>query len=79
NVSLITGTPQLVTLSVAGVPVGMNYTISPNPADPSYTSVLTFIAGTSTLAGEYNLTIIAAGGEVTRTATFGLYVEYPAQ
>ncbi len=75
--STITITPQggfsgNVTLTTSALPKGVTASFSPNPA--TSTSVLTFTAGTTALAGTTTITITGTSGSLTATTTVTLTV-----
>jgi hypothetical protein len=56
-----------VSLSVSGLPAGASYTFNPGSINGSGVSTLTITASTSTLPGNYPLTIIGTSGTVTHS------------
>ncbi|MBX4181401.1 hypothetical protein KW807_00880 [Candidatus Parcubacteria bacterium] len=69
------GTNQLVTISLSGVPSGTSYSISNNPCYPGCVSVITFTVSPSTTAGTYPITV--TGSPLGKTTTFNLIVANP--
>jgi hypothetical protein len=64
-----------VSLSVGGLPAGVNGTFSTNPiAGGSGNSTLTVTSASSTTPGTYTLTITGTGGSLTHSATVTLVV-----
>jgi|SRR5208282_464752 len=76
TVSLISGTPDPVQLSVTGLPNGATATLSSNPVTPTATTTLKISASYNTQAGQYyTLTISGTSGGITETATISLWVD----
>ena len=74
-VTLISGTPQLVSLSLTGLPGDLLYTFSTPSANPSFTSTLTIDASTASTTGTYTFTVTGSGGGLTRTASSAITVK----
>jgi hypothetical protein len=76
NVSLMSGTPQLISLYMQDLPLGVEYEFAPASGTPPFSSVLTLrarrqarpIAGSLTVKAEG----VAAGGRVTRSFTLSI-------
>jgi uncharacterized membrane protein len=75
TVTLLSGTPQTVTLSVSGLPSGTTYTFIPSSSGlPTFSRTLNISTSYSTPNGTYTITITGSGGGLTRTATYTLTV-----
>jgi len=80
TISLVSGIAQTVTLSVSGVPTGVSfssYSCIPWNGLPSFTSECSLgVSCTSTLPtpGDYEITLSATGGEITRSQTITLHI-----
>jgi len=76
--SSLNGFTGPVTISVSGVPAGVAVTATPNflflGGSNTVSAALNMAASASALAGNYDLTIIASSGTLTRTATLKLHV-----
>jgi hypothetical protein len=80
TVSLISGKPNPVQLSVSGLPNGTTGTLSSNPVTPTATTTLKISASYNTQAGQYyTLTISGTSGSITETATILLWIDYAPQ
>lgn len=77
--SLVSGTGQLVSLSLAGLPSGVTYFFNPVSSNPTFQSTLSVTAAKTVPAGTYTFTLTALGGGITRTATLTLEVEAPPE
>jgi hypothetical protein len=77
TVTLISGSPQTVTLSASGLPSGATATFTPQSGLPTFQSTLTIATSSTTPAGTYNVTIAGTGGGLTKTATYMLTVTAP--
>jgi len=71
---LVRGTADAVSLSVSGVPAGMQATFDSQSGTPTFTTTLTITASTSTALGSYTLTVTGTGGGVTRTVMLDIEV-----
>jgi uncharacterized membrane protein len=67
TVALVSGTPQIVSLSLAGLPGDVQYLFSTPSSNPSFTSTLTVDASTASSTGTYTITVTGSGGGLTRT------------
>ncbi|MGC9088330.1 MAG: InlB B-repeat-containing protein, partial [Conexivisphaera sp.] len=74
SLSLVTGTPEPVTLTVTGLPSGTAATFSNTPCTPSCTSTLTIYVGSTAPAGTYQLYVTGSGGGMTVTSALKLTV-----
>ena len=75
TVTLMTGTPQAVTLSLGGLPGDLTYAFSITSSSPTFTSTLTIDASAASSQGTYTLTITGAGGGFTRAGTTSLTIK----
>ncbi|WP_455286041.1 COG1470 family protein [[Eubacterium] cellulosolvens] len=74
TVNLVSGSSQLVTLSLSGEPGGITGAFSPSSGSPSFSSSLTLAVSSSASPGSYSMTITGTGGGRTHTATITLIV-----
>ncbi len=72
--TLVSGTAQAVSLSVAGLPSGVTGNFSPASCTPNCSSTLTLSASASAATGNATVTVTAAGGGISRTSAFTLTV-----
>jgi hypothetical protein len=72
--SLVSGSPEPVSLSASVLPSGASASFSQKTCSPTCSSLLTIATAASTPAGSYTITVIGAGGGVTRTTNFALAV-----
>jgi hypothetical protein len=77
TVTLISGTPQTVSLSASGLPSGATASFSPSSGTPTYSSTMTIQASTSTPVGTYTITITGTYGSLTQSTTYTLTVNTP--
>ncbi len=77
NIMLVSGTAQLVTLSLSGNPPDTTYSFSPNSGNPSFSSNLGISTGSSAPPGTYSLQITGQAGSVTHSTTVQLVIERP--
>jgi len=75
NIRLVSGTAQLVTLSLTGNPIDTTYSFSPNSGYPSFSSNLGISTGSSAPPGTYSLQITGQAGSVTHSTTVQLVIE----
>ncbi|MBK7097007.1 MAG: hypothetical protein IPH57_18805 [Saprospiraceae bacterium] len=73
NVLSILGFSQPVTLSVAGLPSGVNYSFSTNPVIPGQSSILT-ISNIDGISGSYNIQVIGTSGSIVKNSMLSLIV-----
>lgn len=73
TVSLLSGVPSTVTLSLSGIPFLSNHTLSPTSGIPSFTSTLTISVG-AVAPRQYELTVTGTAGAKTHAATLILSV-----
>ncbi|MDY6908196.1 MAG: putative Ig domain-containing protein [Chloroflexota bacterium] len=76
TVSLVSGVAQTVELSLSGVPAGVSSYCLPDDGLPPYTSQCGFVAYATSLPaeGDYDITVTASGGGITRSETVQLHV-----
>ena len=74
KVGLVSGTPEMVHLSLDGLPSDVHYTIAQSSEKPPYTTTLMITTTKKTATGTYTLTLTGTGGEMTHTATCTLKV-----
>ena len=72
--SLVSGSPEPVSLSASGLPSGASASFSQKTCSPTCSSLLTIATAASTPAGSYTITVTGTGGGVTRTTNFALAV-----
>ena len=70
--SLVSGSPEPVSLSASGLPSGASASFSQKTCSPTCSSLLTIATAASTPAGSYTIIVTATGGGVTRTTNFAL-------
>ncbi|MGB6680902.1 MAG: DNRLRE domain-containing protein [Candidatus Bathyarchaeia archaeon] len=73
TVTLVSGSPKLVSLSVSGLPSGASAFFNPLSDNPTFTSTLTITTSSSTPLGSYLITVSGTGSQ-THTTTFMLMV-----
>jgi hypothetical protein len=76
TVSLVSGIAQTVSLSLSGAPSGSNPYCLPNDGLPTFTSQCGFTAYVTPppTVGDYNVTLTATGGGITRSQTITLHI-----
>ncbi|MCX8182976.1 MAG: zinc dependent phospholipase C family protein [Crenarchaeota archaeon] len=75
NVSLLSGSPLVVSLSALNLPNGVSITFTPDRHNPPFTSSLKIKVANNTPAGTYVINIVCHGGNLTRAATYVLTVK----
>jgi hypothetical protein len=75
--SLVSGSPEPVSLSASGLPSGASASLSQKTCSPTCSSLLTIATAASTPTGTYTITIAGTGGGATRTTSFTLTVNSP--
>ncbi len=75
QLTLTSGTSQLVTLSASGLPSDARYNFSPDTLKPTGSSTFYITAGTT--PGTFTILIRASGGGVEKTTTLTLVIEAP--
>ena len=74
SVTLVSGVSVPVTVSAQGVPEGTEILFAPASARPSFSSTMTIATSAGTPLGQFNLTILAAGGGLERSVSLSLLV-----
>jgi len=74
-VSVVSGIPEIVSLSLTGLPPNAQYKFSESSGTPAYSSTLTIDTSSMTSAGVYAMTVTATGGGHVKTANAELIVE----
>jgi len=72
--SLVSGSPEPVSLSASGLPSGASASFSQTTCSPTCSSLLTIGTAASTPAGSYTITVTGTGGGVNKTTSFSLTV-----
>jgi len=78
TVTLLSGTPQTVTLSAdigtTGIAFAVIVSFSPRSGNPKFTSTCMITTSSFALPGSYPVTVIGTGGGLTRTTSFTLTI-----
>jgi hypothetical protein len=74
SVALVSGVSAPVTLSAQGVPAGVDILFAPAWANPSFLSTMTISTSEGTPLGQFNITILATGGGLEKSAILSLLV-----
>jgi hypothetical protein len=74
SVTLVSGVSVPVTLSAQGAPAGTEILFTPASAKPSFSSTVTIATSAETPVGQFNITVVAAGGILERSTTLSLVV-----
>ena len=72
--SLVSGSPEPISLSTSGLPSGASASFSQKTCSPTCSSLLTIATAASTPAGAYTITVTGTGGGVNKTTSFSLTV-----
>jgi uncharacterized membrane protein len=72
QVTLLSGSPQNVSLSVSGLPHGASASFSPPFGNPSFSTVCIITTSLDTPVGSYTVTVTGASGGMTSTTSFAL-------
>jgi hypothetical protein len=72
--SLVSGSPEPVSLSASGLPSGASASFSQKTCNPTCSSLLTIATAASTPTGTDTITVAGTGGGVTRTTSLTLTV-----
>jgi Concanavalin A-like lectin/glucanases superfamily/Bacterial Ig domain len=75
--SLVSGSPEPVSLSASGLPSGASTSLSQKTCSPTCSSLLTIATAASTPTGTYTIIVAGTGGGLTRTTSFTLTVNSP--
>jgi hypothetical protein len=73
-VRLVSGIPAQVTVSAIGVPAATEILFAPISGRPSFSSTMTITTHAETPLGQFNITILARGGGLEKTAILSLEV-----
>jgi hypothetical protein len=73
-VTFASGVTALVTVSAQGVPAGTEILFSPSSAKSSFSSTMTISTGEGTPLGQFDITILAAGGGLEKSVILSLLV-----
>jgi len=74
SVTLVSGISAPVTLSAQGVPAGTEILFAPASGKPSFLSTMTIATGDGTPLGQFNITILVAGGGLEESSSMPLLV-----
>ncbi len=74
SVTAISGVSAPVTVSAQGVPDGTEILFAPTSAKPSFSSTMTISTSDETPLGQFNITILANGGGLEKSAILSLLV-----
>ena len=72
--SIVSGSTQTVSLSVAGLPKGVSASFIPSSLQSGSSSTLTFTVANRTRSGTYTVTITGTGTSMTTSTTFQLSI-----
>src|SRR3989442_3850081 len=70
--SILSGSPESVTLSATGMPTGTTASFSPNPITAGSSSTLTFTVDPATTPGTYSVTVTGTAPSATQSTTVKL-------
>jgi hypothetical protein len=73
-VTYLSGTPTQVTMSAKGVPAATEILFAPVSGRPSFSSALTITTSAQTPVGRFNVTVLARGGGLEKSAILSLEV-----
>ncbi|TMI39168.1 hypothetical protein E6H21_10000 [Candidatus Bathyarchaeota archaeon] len=74
SVAFVSGVSASVTVSAQGVPAGAKVLFAPASAKPSFSSTMTISTSEGTPLGQFNITILATGGGLEKSAILSLLV-----
>ena len=74
SVTLVSGVSVPVTLSAQGAPAATGIMFTPASAKPSFSSTMTIVTSPGTPLGQFNITVVATGGGLERSASLSLLV-----
>ena len=74
SVIFVSGVSAPVAVSAQGVPAGTEILFAPASAKPSFSSTMTISTSEGTPLGQFNITIMAAGGGLEKSANLSLLV-----
>ncbi len=73
-VTLVSGTPAQVTMSARGMPAATEILFAPISEKPSFSLAMTIATSGETPVGQFNITVLARGGGLERSAILSLEV-----
>jgi hypothetical protein len=73
-VTYLSGTPAQVTMSAKGAPAATEILFAPVSGRPSFSSALTITTSAQTPVGRFNITVLARGGGLEKSAILSLEV-----
>jgi hypothetical protein len=73
-VTYLSGTPEQVTMSAKGEPAATEILFAPMSGIPSFSSALTITTSAQTPVGRFNITVLARGGGLEKSAILSLEV-----
>ncbi len=73
-VTLVSGTPVLVTMSAQDVPTATEILFAPTSGRSSFSSAMTIATSAETPLGRFNITVLATGGGLEKSAVLSLLV-----
>ncbi len=74
RVTLRSGLPQIVNLSLSGLPYWVSASLSPRVGNPSFSSICLIRASLAASFGSYNVTVTGVGGGLIRSGSFTLII-----
>lgn len=74
QVTVRSGSTQMVNLSVSGLPAGAVASLSPVAGSPSFASICIITASLVAQTGSYNVTVVGIGGGLKRSTSFTLTI-----
>ena len=74
TVRLISGSPEIVALSVSGLPSGASVSLSQQSGLPTFTSTMVINTSPTTPTDTYTITVIGTGGGLSRSAAYTLTI-----
>jgi hypothetical protein len=77
HTSVVSGSPDPITLTASGLPTGATATFSPNPVTPGTDATLTVATSASDPGGTSSITVTASDSAATHTASADLTVTGP--
>ncbi|OLE91711.1 MAG: hypothetical protein AUF79_02820 [Crenarchaeota archaeon 13_1_20CM_2_51_8] len=73
-VTLVSGTPAIVTMSAQDVPAATEILFAPTSGRSSFSSAMTIATSAETPLGRFNMTVLATGGGLEKSAVLSLLV-----
>jgi hypothetical protein len=74
SVTLVSGTSASVAISAQGAPAAAEILFAPASGKPSFSSAMTIATSAGTPVGQYNITVLATGGGINKSAPLSLLV-----